>query len=136
MMDTRISSRLFMLVFCRILIQVSRTVGNHSKTFNKLLFLKHLQRAKSGVYLEFPVITDKWKKYIWTYCDWFRYARCFHEKSNEGNYNFFYLIIHLFIHLVIYSCIFIYKISRDPIYLSPTATSDSGGPLTWPRNVY
>lgn len=56
MMDTRISSRLFMLAFCRILIQVSRTVGNHLKTFNELLFLKHLQRAKSGVYLEFPVI--------------------------------------------------------------------------------
>ena len=55
----------------------------------------------------------KWKKYIWTYCDWFLYARCFHEKSNEGKYNFFYLIIHLFIHLVIYSCIFIYKISRE-----------------------
>ena len=51
--------------------------------------------------------------YIWTYCDWFLYARCFHEKSNEGKYNFFYLIIHLFIHLVIYSCIFIYKISRE-----------------------
>ena len=60
MMDTRISSRLFMLAFCRILIQVSRTVGNHLKTFNELLFLKHLQRAKSGVYLEFPVITVDW----------------------------------------------------------------------------
>lgn len=120
MMDTRISSRLFMLAFCRILIQVSRTVGNHLKTFNELLFLKHLQRAKSGVYLEFPVIKRRVfncrlvntnDRSIWTYCDWFLYARCFQEKSNEGKYNFFYLIIHLFIHIhvVIYSCIYIYK---------------------------